>query len=244
MQVNLAANHPVFKDLGVVGYWGSYYGDEELYRWSMRLLRHYCIEGNSSMLSERYGYKYNPGHLRNCDFNEGLSHWQIFSPVEGSVIASSYPNYGKVEQARWGAADKTGDNFCLLKRQPDAANVVSQVAVGLIPGRVYSLQFVTVDYQDLLKQRRNSKKHPVTVETDSGVTLIPEKSYVHVDNRKDKGRARINLHHLRFRANAERASLSFTDEAAAVGEQYALNYIMLKPYYVSDDHSDASHKKD
>ncbi len=30
MQLNLVATHPVFQDLGVTGYWGSYYDDEEL----------------------------------------------------------------------------------------------------------------------------------------------------------------------------------------------------------------------
>ncbi|MFW5866322.1 MAG: carbohydrate binding domain-containing protein, partial [Armatimonadota bacterium] len=34
MQLNLVATHPIFEDLGVTGYWGSYYDDEELYRWS------------------------------------------------------------------------------------------------------------------------------------------------------------------------------------------------------------------
>lgn len=38
MQMNLLANNPAFKDLATVGYWGSSYNDEELFRWSMQLL--------------------------------------------------------------------------------------------------------------------------------------------------------------------------------------------------------------
>ena len=51
MQVNLIANHPSFRDLATTGYWGSYYDDEELYRWSFAIMRHYCVEGNTGMLS-------------------------------------------------------------------------------------------------------------------------------------------------------------------------------------------------
>ncbi len=73
MQVNLIANSPDFKDLATTGYWGTYYGDEELVRWSFKLMRHYAVEGHKEMLSARYGFKYNPGFLANGDFADGLN---------------------------------------------------------------------------------------------------------------------------------------------------------------------------
>ena len=61
--------------LGCIGNWGSYYGDMEMYRWSMALLRHYAVEGRTEMLSERYGYRYRPGLLANGDFRGSLKGW-------------------------------------------------------------------------------------------------------------------------------------------------------------------------
>jgi hypothetical protein len=101
MQLNLVATHPAFRDLAATGYWGSYYDDEELYRWSFRLLRHYCVEGNTELLSKAYGYMYSPGHLRNCDFVDGLEHWTADPP--DALRADSFAGYGKGSQARWGA---------------------------------------------------------------------------------------------------------------------------------------------
>ncbi|MDD3544428.1 MAG: hypothetical protein PHG96_03605 [Kiritimatiellae bacterium] len=236
MQLNLVANHPSFKNLATTGYWGSYYDDEELYRWSFQLLRHYCVEGNTTMLSEKYGYTYNPGHLRNCDFLQGLDGWDVAAAAAEAVLPASFAGYGKGAQRRWGAASKTGDTFCLFKRQDGQANVISQKATGLVPGKVYTLQFVTADYQDMLNKRFNPREHGITATLGAGVEVIPEQSYVFVDRRnsgrkKDDGQARVNLHHIRFRATAESFTVTFSDADATPGEELALNYIMMKPYY-------------
>ena len=220
MQLNLVANHPSFKNLATTGYWGSYYDDEELYRWSFQLLRHYCVEGNTTMLSEKYGYTYNPGHLRNCDFLQGLDGWDVAAAAAEAVLPASFAGYGKGAQRRWGAASKTGDTFCLFKRQDGQANVISQKATGLVPGKVYTLQFVTADYQDMLNKRFNPREHGITATLGAGVEVIPEQSYVFVDRRnsgrkKDDGQARVNLHHIRFRATAESFTVTFSDADAA-----------------------------
>ncbi len=73
---------------------------------------------------------------------------------------------------------------------------------------------------------------------DAGAEVIPEKSYVYVNRRnsgrkKDDGLARVNLHHIRFRAAAPSVTVTvtFTDAEAEPGTEIALNYIMLKPYF-------------
>lgn len=236
MQLNILANHGLFKELGTIGYWGSYYDDEELYRWSFKLLRHYGVEGNTTMLSPKYGYKYNPGCLQNCDFTEGLTHWQVASASGGSITTTNFSGYGKVSQGRWGAAQGTGDTFCLLKRQADKPNTITQQAHGLVPGKVYTLQFVTADYQDMLQKRVQPRQHGIEVKLSAGAEVIPEKSWVYVDNRKinkesRKTAARVNLHHVRFKAVADNCTVTFSDETATAGEELALNYIMLKPYF-------------
>jgi len=236
MQVNLIANHPSFRDLATTGYWGSYYDDEELYRWSFAIMRHYCVEGNTGMLSEQFGYRYMPGHLRNGDFNRGMEAWALSPAAEGAIQPASFPGYGKNSQGRWGASGGVGDTFCLFKRQEGLASSISQTAIGLVPGAIYTLQFITADYQDMQQKRFQPRQHGLAATLGEGAELLPEQSYVFVDRRnsarkKDDGMARINLHHLRFRATGDTVTVAFSDAGAAPGEELALNYIMLKPYF-------------
>jgi len=234
MQLNLVATHPVFRDLGVTGYWGSYYDDEELYRWSFRLLRHYCVEGNTQMLSKTYGYVYSPGHLKNCDFAEGLDNWTA-DPAD-AFRADRFAGYGKGSQARWGAPGGTGDTFCVFTRGEERPSTLTQTATGLTPGKIYTLQFVTADYTDMVEGRIAPKQLGLSAALGAGAQVIPEKSYVFVDRRntgrkKDDGLVRVNLHHVRFRAVDPSFTVTFTDAEAEPGTQIALNYIMLKPYF-------------
>ena len=234
MQLNLVATHPVFQDLGVTGYWGSYYDDEELYRWSFQLLRHYCVEGNTEMLSKTYGYTYSPGHLKNCDFINGLEHWAADPP--DAIRPDSFAGYGKGSQRRWGASGGTGDTFCVFTRSEGRPNALTQTATGLTPGKIYTLQFVTADYNDMVAGIIDPKQLGLNAVLDAGAEVIPEQSYVYVDRRtggrkKDDGLVRINLHHVRFRAVAPSVTVTFTDAEAEPGTEIALNYIMLKPYF-------------
>jgi len=234
MQLHLIATDPQLKGLAMTGYWGSYYDDEELYRWSMRLLRHYCVEGHTEMLSKAYGYRYSPGHLTNCDFVDGLKGWTA-DPAD-AIRAASFAGYGSGSQARWGAGGGAGDTFCVFKRGAGGASTLTQTATGLTPGKVYTLQFVTADYKDMVARKVAPKEHRLSAVLGAGAELIPEKSYVFVDRRTsgkkaDDGKVRINLHHLRFRATAPSFKVTFTDAEAEPGTETALNYIMLKPYF-------------
>jgi len=234
MQLNVIANDPVFKDLGVTGYWGSYYDDEELYRWSFRLLRHYCVEGNTDLLSKAYDYNYAPGHLKNCDFIDGLKHW---TPAPTDLLRSdTFADYGKNSQRRWGASKGTGDSFCVFTRGEGNPSTLTQTATGLMPGQIYTLQFITADYKDMLTGKFDPKQHDLEAVLGEGAEVIPEKSYVFVDKRnsgrkKDDGKVRVNLHHIRFKATAPSFTVTFTDAKAATGTEIALNYVMLKPYF-------------
>jgi hypothetical protein len=234
MQMHLIATNPLLKGLAMTGYWGSYYDDEELYRWSMRLLRHYCVEGHTEMLSKAYGYRYLPGHLSNCDFAEGLKGWTA-EPAD-ALRADSFAGYGKGSQARWGADGKIGDTFCVFKRGGARPSTLTQTATGLTPGKVYTLQFITADYKDMVAHKVEPKQNRLSAVLGAGAQLLPEKSYVFVDRRTsgekgNDGLVRINLHHLCFRATAPSLKITFTDAEAEPGTETALNYVMLKPYF-------------
>ncbi|MCX7009133.1 MAG: hypothetical protein NTY53_18115 [Kiritimatiellaeota bacterium] len=202
MQVNLVANSPDFANLATTGYWGTYYGDEELARWSFLLMRHYAVEGRKDMLSARYGFTYNPGFLKNPDFAEGLDGWTI----NGAIRADTLAGYGKNSQGRWGGG-KAGDSVCVLKRQAEKPNRISQTAHGLTVGKTYCLQFVTADRKDVIGKKHNPRRYGIAAELE-GAEIIGEKSFVHVDKRdgkhekKNDNVGKINLHRMIFRAKS------------------------------------------
>ncbi len=234
MQVNLIANSPDFQNLGTTGYWGTYYGDEELVRWSFQLMRHYAVEGRKDMLSDRFGFKYNPGFLSNCDFADGLTGWTASPAAEGSIRAETIAGYGKNSQGRWGGGS-AGDTVCVMTRSADKPNRITQTARGLEVGKAYSLQFVTADYKDVTGKKYNPRRYGLRAELE-GAEILPGKSFVHID-RRNSGRykennnvAKINLNRIVFRAKAPELAIAFTDAEALAGEQLMINFVQLKPY--------------
>jgi len=234
MQVNLIANSPDFKDLATTGYWGTYYGDEELARWSFKLMRHYAVEGNRNMLSAHYGFTYNPGLLSNGDFNDGLKSWTLLPAVEGSIRTNTIAGYGKNSQGRWGAGS-AGDTVCVMIRHPAATNRISQTARGLKTGKAYCLQFVTADRNDILEKKYNPRRYGIEAEIP-GTEMLADKSFVHIDRRKggryehNNNVAKINLNRIVFRASSPTQVITFNDAKAEPGEELVINFIQLKPY--------------
>lgn len=234
MQVNLVANSPDFASLATVGYWGTYYGDEELARWSFLLMRHYAVEGRKDMLSARYGFKYHPGFLANGDFADGLKGWTIAPAAAKSIRAASIAGYGKNSQGRWGAG-RAGDTVCVLTRQAGQPNRISQTAQGLTVGKAYCLQFVTADRKDVVNKNYNPRRYGIAAELE-GAEILPDKSFVHVDRRKGNRRGqnddfgKINLNRIIFRAKSATLVVNFTDAGATPGEELMINFVQLKPY--------------
>ncbi len=225
MQLNVIANSPDFNGLQSTGFWGSYYADEEMYRWSFRLLRHYAVEGRREMLSSAYGFKYNPGLLLNGDFTEGLKHWT----ASGDVGTGFKKGYGELSQGRWMGGN---DTFCTMTRGA-GPNRLSQTAGGLVPGKWYTLNFAVADYNDVMKTAGEPRALPLAVELENA-TIDSGKSYVYIDDRPavpNKSRARVNIHRIVFRADAETCRIEFHDREAKAGEKQALNYIALRPYF-------------
>jgi hypothetical protein len=234
MQVNLVANSPDFAGLATTGYWGTYYGDEELARWSFLLMRHYAVEGRRDMLSARYGFKYTPGFLANGDFVDGLKGWTVTPAAANSIRVSTVAGYGKNSQGRWGAGT-AGDTVCVLTRQAGRPNCIRQTAQGLTVGKAYCLQFVTADHKDVVRRNFNPRRYGIAAKLE-GAEILPANSFVHID-RRDGGRyahndnvGKINLHRIVFRARTPTQVISFHDADAKPGEELMVNFIQLKPY--------------
>ncbi len=236
LQVNMAANDPAFDGLGSIGYWGSYYADEELHRWSFALMRHYVVEGRKEMLSGKYGFTYRPDHILNGDFRGSLEPWT----VTGAVRADSFSGFAKASQNRWGGNGGVGDTFAVLSRGKDSFATVAQKAKGLVPGRKYRLRYVTFDVKDMKAKRIAPRKFAISASAGAGAAVDAALSWTHVDKRIkgrydiNNGCARVNLGQIVFTATAPETEISFSNELAAEGEELGLNYVSLLPYYPRD----------
>ena len=230
MQLNLIANHPELKNIACTGYWGSYYGDHEMHRWSMLLLRHYCIEGRRDMLSDKYGFSYIPNHLRNGDFRGNLDGWN----ATGNVSTALTLDFATASEARWTSFDGTGDTYAVLTKKADETTTLSQVIKGLVPGKAYCLQFAVFDTAAFGINSVKSRALGIEATLD-GVTIRPDLTWHYVNNRRDgqkppAGFAPINLHHIVFIANAPEATLTITNAMAQPGEALGLNMVSLNPF--------------
>ncbi len=135
MQMHAIATHPVFKDIGLINFWGDNYSDRERTRWVMDLMRHYVIEGKTTRLSEELGLKLCPGHLRNASFRDGLNEWQ----VTGTVIPGRSSDGGRFLK-RFNA-QKDPSPMAVFQRGKEPA-VIAQTIRNLTPGKVYKLRLV------------------------------------------------------------------------------------------------------
>ena len=228
MQFHMLANAPEYKGLSGVGYWGTHVADEEIARWSYRLVRHYVIEGRKEMLSKSRGFRFRPEILRNGDFRDGLKYWM----KKGAVRTDEHPGYGEM-QGRWGGNQNQGDTFAILEPQSE----LSQKLANLEPGKLYSAVFIAVDYNDLKKSIRHPRKLPVSMKIDHA-EVIPGKTYCYVDNtRKRRAQqdkvslARVNFFRTVFRAEAPEAVLRIDSASAKPGTLTAVNFVSVKPYF-------------
>jgi len=234
MQMNYAANDPILDGIGLIGYWGSYYADDELHRWSFALMRHYAVEGATNMLSKAYGYTYRPDHVLDGDFRKGLSAWR----TKGNVRADSHFNFAERSEGRFGSFGAVGDTFAVLTRDDGEAAAISQTVKGLVPGRKYCLQFATFDVKDVKANRVAPRRFGLDATLSDGAEIDSTLSWVYVDVRTEgryakklAGVARINLHHTVFTAKAAEVELKIDNSAAATGEELGVNYLSVKPYY-------------
>ncbi|MBQ9366829.1 MAG: hypothetical protein IJT83_03530 [Victivallales bacterium] len=236
MQLNLVANNPNFKDIGCTGYWGSYYADHELHRWAYMLLRHYCVEGNTTMLSDKYGFSYMPNHVVNGDFRGNLDGWT----VKGNVTTDKFQGFASSSQNRWGGNNGIGDTFAVLTKNDAVVSSVTQNAVNLVPGKAYCLQFATFDVDDVKAKRINPRKFGITAHLSEGADIQDKLSWHFVDKR-EKGRyaynngvARINLVHIVFIAKSNTVTITLDNAAALKGEKLGINYLSLNPFLMEE----------
>jgi hypothetical protein len=230
LQMNVLANNPDLKDLGGVGYWGIHYAEDEMRRWSCRLMRHYVIEGKTGMLSTQYGFTYLVDHLTNGDFDGGLDGWKA-----EDATAEAFPGFGKkYGNRRTGAF---GNTICLLKKNHGEIASIRQTARGLKPGTIYKLKYVTSDRKDLALPRRLKQDFGIECRLSAG-EIIPAKCHVLRDFPGSAELAKVNHTFIIFRATSPETDVTFTNAQAEDGAEPLINFIQIKPYYDEEVNED------
>ena len=239
--VRRLATDPEFADVGGLGM-STLACDEEIARWVGILAHHYCIEGRTDSLAERYGWKYCTGIVKNGDFIEALKHWTAESAEPDGISHMRRHGYGgKRGQCRMARTTmESGENFALFVRSGKGANRLSQRIEGLVPGGLYKLVYATADYDDVLRPggRRPSPENLAV--SLSSAEMLPELSWItEVPDARTASRAakRGNAphcvtvtHRCVFRAASSAAELAFDDSPAAPGVRTLLNYVSITPY--------------
>lgn len=237
MQYNVIATHPAFKDIGGFVFYLLGYTDEETVRWVGRMARHYCIEGNTEMISKD---PYILTHIRNGDFEQQGEGWTVQPAEKGSIRFDISPGFGWL-QGRYPRTPE-GDTVIVMRRSKKKPNTFSQEIRNLESGRLYSFEMFSGDFKDLSVRH----KHAVTVRLDN-VTLIPKKCFTHINancyshhlgpyDRKHK--AWMNYHWRVFRADGETAKVTVSDWAfedkpdgpAPAGQELMFNFVQVQPY--------------
>ncbi len=231
----MLATDPRMDGLHGTGCYSIFHCDEELVRWIGRLIRHYCVDGNTDSLAEKYGFTYLPGHLLDGDFEEGFAHWQPEPAEPESLVVKNIPGFAVDVQCRHTAPGE-GDNVALFTRSAKAPNRLVQVATGLAPGRLYCLSFVVVDYDSLLDRGRPAQRAALDAMV-SDAEILPEATTTRVWPRRDMPKT---MRRIVFRAKKDTATITLSDwtgddePGGPTGARQALNWIGLRPYYAEE----------
>ncbi len=227
MKMHEVANNPAFDGVGKVGFWGTYAADEEIARWSFRVMRHYAFEGNKEPLSQKYGFTLKPGHIKNADFTDGLKYWN----VSGNIIKEKYAGYGK-NSIKFHGSTGAGDDFALFTKEKGTHAELSQIAKGLKKGRKYLLYFYVGDYDDVICNRKKIGALPLKVTLD-GAKILEKTHYI--GNATKSNHAYVNIHKIIFTAESDEVKLTFDNKDAQDNSMHMLNYICLRPYYDKEE---------
>jgi hypothetical protein len=241
-QMNLVANDPTLANIAGLNWWTSALADEETVRFVGKLYRHYAIEGRTNRFTDDPLFL---KHIQNADFEQGTNGWVIQPAEAGSIVAKSFPRYGRIEGRYMGLGrpadpEHIGDTFLWMKRSEKGPNKFSQTIQNLQPGRRYSFKMFVCDYNDLITPKARKVEEAQTISTVliDGAAIDATRSFseVYASSPEPKIPVCITYHWKVFRANATSATLTVSDWqpsqlTAAFGQEQAFNFLEIQPYH-------------
>ena len=244
---NILATDPRMVGLYGMGCYSIWHTDEEIVRWVGKLMRHYCVEGKTESLAEKYGFKYIPGHLQDGDFEEGFKHWNVEAAEPEAIVHKTVPGYGGNKyQWRIGRENGLGDMVALFTKSANKPNRLSQTATGLTPGKLYCLTFMSMDYDDFLKPQNKHLDYVFNAEISDAEIIPNVTSTRHFPIRwygtgdAAPGTPEKAIHRVVFRAKKDTATITFTEWKSSTeaggpaGARRMINWIGLHPYYTEE----------
>jgi hypothetical protein len=215
----------------------TYHITEETQRWFSKLLRHYCLEGKTELLSPEYGWKYMLDHLQSPDFEAGTyGYWSL---SDGTTMKSRVMPGLPTMQGRYDVDTHEnllqGSSFLWTKRKADAPNVFSQEVRNLRPGRCYSVKMWVGDYNNL----KASQTLASSIQLENA-ELRPEKNVTWSYGIGVINGEYFTLYYRVFRAEGDTARLLISDWAdekdpgGPVGQELMYNFIEVQPYLEED----------
>jgi hypothetical protein len=243
-QMNVVANNPALAGLSGLNWWTTLQADEETVRFVGKLYRHYAIEGNTAMLTRDPLFL---NHIQNADFEKGVEDWTLHAAEKGSIEARHFPRYGRIEGRYMGLGrpadpEHIGDTFLWMKRSAKGPNTFSQTIKNLEPGRLYSLEMFSCDYQDLIhpnqKSQEQAQKFVGNVAID-GVEIDAKQSFaeMYASNPEPPIPVWITYFWKVFRAKGPTATLTVSDwpaetaKSASFGQEQTFNFVEIQPYH-------------
>lgn len=233
-QFRLMANHPCHADLAGVIPWTAQYADTDALQWTYRLMRHYCIEGNSEPLTTD---PYELRHIRNGDFTDGLEGWTVEAAEEGSIRSDHILDYGWIQGRYWKTS--TGDRFARITRSAQGGNALRQTIRGLEPGRRYVAKLHALD----IAHWNNREKAGVALRVE-GATPVPKSTFHALVESHEWGNVAackgtqpiINYVRVVFEAVSDTATLTITDEVpyGLPDQDLGCNFIEVQPWRWED----------
>ena len=240
------ATDPVFHDVGGAGL-STLACDEEIARWTARIIRHYCIEGRTDSLAENYGFKPFPGILKDGDFDQGFKYWTAQPADSNSLRGDCRPGHSSARgQNRMNGDVVYGDTYALFTRSAKAPNRLSQRVSGLEPGRLYMLMWCTSDYQNVCTGTASAEGSLIVSfdagEEVPGLTFDFHAPLMTKIERAKKARLplppSVITHRKVFRATRAEGTVTFSDWRDADGPGWPvkrgvmLNFVSFTPYYI------------
>ncbi len=249
-QMQVAANDPHFAGMSGLNWWTTLLADEETVRFVGKLYRHYAIEGKTDLLTHDPLFL---THLANADFEHGTTGWDLHAAEADSIQAKSFPRYGRIEMRYMGLGrpadpEHIGDTFLWMKRSAKGPNTFSQTAKNLEPGRWYTLEMFSCDYQDLVHPQAKTVEQAakfighVSLE---GVEIDRKRSFTEMypTGPEPKIPVWVTYHWTVFKALGPTARLTVSDwaplgkessagkQTGPFGQEQIFNFLELQPYH-------------
>ncbi len=134
-----------------------------------------------------------------------------------------------------------GDTFLWMKRSPKGPNTFTQTIKDLEPGRLYSLEMFSCDYNDLVKPTPRNVKDTRSTGTIllEGVDLDAKRSFteVYASSPEPKIPVCITYYWRVFKAKAATAQLTVSDwpnekePGPSFGQEQTFNFLEVQPYW-------------